>query len=109
MGDRVAVLHMGVLQQCDTPQYLYDHPDNIFVAAFIGTPAMNLYEAVLTEGARSIKLGSQEMTAAGSRPGKALRRWPLMRARMSSWACVPSTCLRRSLARPARLSSLRWT
>ena len=61
MGDRVAVLRMGVLQQCDTPQNLYDHPDNIFVAAFIGSPAMNLYEATLTESARSVRLGSQEM------------------------------------------------
>jgi multiple sugar transport system ATP-binding protein len=42
MGDRVAVLHMGRLQQCDSPQALYEHPDNLFVAAFIGSPAMNL-------------------------------------------------------------------
>jgi multiple sugar transport system ATP-binding protein len=42
MGDRVAVLSRGVLQQIDTPQHLYDHPDNIFVAAFIGSPQMNL-------------------------------------------------------------------
>ena len=61
MGDRVTVLRAGVLQQVDTPQVLYDHPDNIFVAAFIGSPAMNLYDAVLGEGARSLKLGSQEI------------------------------------------------
>jgi multiple sugar transport system ATP-binding protein len=61
MGDRVTVMRDGVLQQVDTPQTLYDHPDNIFVAAFIGSPAMNLYDAVVGEGARSIKLGSQEI------------------------------------------------
>jgi multiple sugar transport system ATP-binding protein len=61
MGDRVTVLRAGVLQQVDTPQNLYDNPDNIFVAAFIGSPAQNLYDATLTEGARSIKLGSQEV------------------------------------------------
>ena len=61
MGDRVAVMREGVLQQVDHPQVLYDHPDNLFVAAFIGSPAMNLYEASLTEGARSIRLGSQEI------------------------------------------------
>ncbi len=61
MGDRVTVLRAGVLQQVDTPQKLYDNPDNIFVAAFIGSPAQNLYDAALTEGARSIKLGSQEI------------------------------------------------
>jgi multiple sugar transport system ATP-binding protein len=61
MGDRVTVLRSGVLQQVDTPQVLYDNPDNIFVAAFIGSPSMNLYDAVLGEGARSLKLGSQEI------------------------------------------------
>ena len=62
MGDRVTVMRAGVLQQVDTPQKLYDNPDNIFVAAFIGSPAQNLYDAALTEGARSIKLGSQEVS-----------------------------------------------
>ncbi|MDE0304735.1 MAG: sn-glycerol-3-phosphate ABC transporter ATP-binding protein UgpC [Albidovulum sp.] len=47
MGDRVAVLKAGVLQQVDTPQILYARPRNIFVAAFIGSPSMNLYEATL--------------------------------------------------------------
>jgi multiple sugar transport system ATP-binding protein len=61
MGDRVTVLRAGELQQVDTPQNLYDSPDNIFVAAFIGSPAMNLYDAVVGEGARSLKLGSQEI------------------------------------------------
>ena len=42
MGDRVAVMHNGELQQVDTPQRLYDHPVNLFVAGFIGSPAMNL-------------------------------------------------------------------
>jgi multiple sugar transport system ATP-binding protein len=43
MGDRVAVLKDGLLQQVDTPRGLYDHPDNVFVAGFIGSPAMNLH------------------------------------------------------------------
>src|SRR5690348_14947331 len=42
MGDRVAVLSAGILQQVDTPRRMYDHPDNVFVAGFIGSPAMNL-------------------------------------------------------------------
>ena len=61
MGDRVTVMRDGTLQQVDTPQNLYDNPDNIFVAAFIGSPAQNLYDAIVGEGARSIKLGSQEV------------------------------------------------
>lgn len=53
MGDRVAVLKEGVLQQVDTPRNMYDHPGNVFVAGFIGSPAMNLLEMPLTdEGVR---------------------------------------------------------
>jgi multiple sugar transport system ATP-binding protein len=51
MGDRVAVLKDGVLQQVDTPRNLYDRPANEFVAGFIGSPAMNLVQVPLTEGA----------------------------------------------------------
>ncbi len=73
MGDRVAVLHMGRLQQCDSPQALYEHPDNLFVAAFIGSPAMNLYEAVISSDATQVKLGSQSLNLSevllNSRPG----------------------------------------
>ncbi|MCL6421845.1 sn-glycerol-3-phosphate ABC transporter ATP-binding protein UgpC [Brachybacterium sp. JHP9] len=49
MGDRVAVLNGGVLQQIDSPRRMYDHPNNVFVAGFIGSPAMNLIEAPLSE------------------------------------------------------------
>ena len=59
MGDRVAVLKGGSLQQVADPQTLYDRPVNIFVATFIGSPAMNLYEATLSEGAKVLYLGSQ--------------------------------------------------
>ena len=47
MGDRVAVLKQGFLQQVDTPQSLYDNPDNLFVAGFMGSPSMNLAEATV--------------------------------------------------------------
>src|SRR5205823_942165 len=46
MGDRVAVMKLGVLQQVDTPLKLYDKPANLFVAGFIGSPQMNLLEGV---------------------------------------------------------------
>ena len=48
MGDRVAVLRKGELQQVDTPQALYDRPGNLFVAGFIGSPSMNMVEAELS-------------------------------------------------------------
>jgi multiple sugar transport system ATP-binding protein len=47
MGDRVAVMKDGVLQQCDTPRVLFDRPTNVFVAGFIGSPQMNLLPAVV--------------------------------------------------------------
>jgi multiple sugar transport system ATP-binding protein len=47
MGDRVAVLKAGRLMQADSPQVLYDRPDNLFVAGFIGSPSMNISEAML--------------------------------------------------------------
>ncbi|HEX8305954.1 MAG TPA: sn-glycerol-3-phosphate ABC transporter ATP-binding protein UgpC [Jatrophihabitans sp.] len=49
MGDRVALLKDGILQQVDTPRNLYDHPGNAFVAGFIGSPAMNLVKVPFTE------------------------------------------------------------
>lgn len=55
MGDRVAVMKDGVLQQCDSPLTLYDKPQNLFVAGFIGSPAMNLFEGSATEG--GVKVG----------------------------------------------------
>jgi len=54
MGNRVAVLSEGKLQQCDTPRQLYDNPVNQFVAGFIGSPAMNLRTAPLADGGVSI-------------------------------------------------------
>jgi multiple sugar transport system ATP-binding protein len=49
MGTRIAVLNNGILQQVDTPQVLYDHPANQFVAGFIGSPAMNFVDARLVQ------------------------------------------------------------
>ena len=61
MGDRVAVMSKGLLQQVDTPQNLYDHPKNLFVATFIGSPQMNTFLGRYTHGADggSITAGSQ--------------------------------------------------
>jgi multiple sugar transport system ATP-binding protein len=63
MGDRVAILQAGRLQQCDAPQVLYDRPANMFVAAFMGSPSMNLYEARLDGDAENptVRLGSQRL------------------------------------------------
>jgi len=78
MGDRVAVMRLGVLQQCDQPQVLYANPKNLFVAAFIGSPAMNLFEAALSDDGETLRVGSQSVTLGRavyeSRPGLAAFR-----------------------------------
>jgi multiple sugar transport system ATP-binding protein len=63
MGDRVAVLRKGLLQQVDTPQTLYDHPNNLFVAGFIGSPAMNLLEVTVrdADGGLEVELGDARL------------------------------------------------
>jgi multiple sugar transport system ATP-binding protein len=76
MGDRVAVLNAGVLQQCDEPQALYDNPDNLFVAGFMGSPAMNLYEANVSSDLGELRLGSQSVAL----PGGLVAQRPALRA-----------------------------
>jgi multiple sugar transport system ATP-binding protein len=63
MGDRVAVLRKGELQQVGAPQVLYDHPVNLFVAGFIGSPAMNLMQAKLRrdDGSMTVEVGGFEL------------------------------------------------
>jgi multiple sugar transport system ATP-binding protein len=76
MGDRVAVLRAGTLQQCAGPRELYESPANIFVATFIGSPSMNLYQASLDGGSdpAAIVLGSQRLTL----PATVLKRNPAL-------------------------------
>jgi multiple sugar transport system ATP-binding protein len=63
MGDRVAVMRRGELQQMAEPQKLYDSPKNLFVASFIGSPAMNIFEATVERrgDALAVRLGDQEL------------------------------------------------
>ena len=75
MGHRVAVMLDGVLQQCDTPRALYDSPGNVFVAGFIGSPAMNIKTVALTEtggnfGPLDLPLTREQISAAQSGGGK---------------------------------------
>jgi multiple sugar transport system ATP-binding protein len=69
MGDRVAVIRKGSLQQFDSPQQLYEHPVNMFVAGFIGSPAMNLLKAHNVDG--HAKLGDIEVPINRDAAGKA--------------------------------------
>ncbi len=79
MGDRVAVMNQGRLQQVDTPQRLYDNPANLFVAGFIGTPPMNLLAATVASqnGTVNVMLGRQQVPLSD----EAMRRFPEVRGR----------------------------
>ena len=72
MGDRVAVMKDGLLQQCDTPRTIYADPVNAFVAGFIGSPPMNLVDGVVEPG--GVRLGSAfvPLAAVPGRPGSAI-------------------------------------
>ena len=72
MGDRVAVMRKGELQQVAAPQELYDHPVNLFVGGFIGSPAMNMLDATIgrangglsvTAGSQTLELGDETVSA----------------------------------------------
>jgi multiple sugar transport system ATP-binding protein len=63
MGDRIAVMRDGLLLQVGTPQELYDHPDNVFVAGFIGSPAMNF--ATTTSEGKDLMFGGAKLELAG--------------------------------------------
>ncbi|HET8895244.1 MAG TPA: sn-glycerol-3-phosphate ABC transporter ATP-binding protein UgpC [Gaiellaceae bacterium] len=77
MGDRVAVMRDGALQQVGAPQELYDRPANQFVAGFIGTPPMNLLEAtVAVDGGVSMSLGGSQLPV----PDQALAAYPKLRS-----------------------------
>jgi multiple sugar transport system ATP-binding protein len=70
MGDRVAVLKDGILQQCDSPRRMYDHPANVFVAGFIGSPAMNLLDVPVSDGGvevggHTIPVSREDLAQAG--------------------------------------------
>lgn len=69
MGDRIAVLKDGLLQQVGTPRDLYETPNNVFVAGFIGSPAMNLFEVPLAEG--GVQFGSKVVSTERSAVSKA--------------------------------------
>src|ERR687883_415122 len=100
MGDRVTVMRKGELQQMAEPQKLYDSPKNLFVASFIGSPAMNIFEATVErrDGGLAVKLGDQELAV----PHDVTRR---RSARRSSRT---SRC-RRSRSSPRTSSRAPWS
>ena len=87
MGDRVAVMKLGELQQVDTPLGLYDRPENLFVAGFIGSPQMNLLEAHNREGVARIGEFSVPVDPAAA---KRMKQNVTVGVRPESWHLVSS-------------------
>ena len=83
MADRIVVMHDGIVEQIGTPLELFDHPGNLFVAQFIGSPAMNVFKGTLRRGdgrsfveAHGQRLAGGRAGAGPRRPGGALRHPP---------------------------------
>ena len=105
MGDRVAVMRGGVLQQTGDPQVVFDRPANLFVASFIGSPPMNLVAGAARGERRRPRRPRRRAGGCRSRPrswrsGPACARTPGAR---SASASGPSTCARRTATAGARL------
>jgi len=81
MGDRVAVLKRGLLQQVDSPQHLYDNPDNLFVGGFIGSPAMNFAEGEFLKenGKYKVVIGGGDTKTTLDVEDGAIDRYPKIR------------------------------
>jgi multiple sugar transport system ATP-binding protein len=90
LGSRVAVLRDGLLQQCDSPQQLFHHPANLFVAAFIGSPAMNLVEADVDGD--EVAFGGHRLALPASSPLRGRRRRVILGVRPTDFeAAGPAT------------------
>ena len=91
MGTRIVLMKDGVMQQNDTPQNLYDFPENLFVAGFIGTPQMNIFRVKLEKGSTASTPCSARTASRCRRANcSALPRTATSAAR-STWACARKT------------------
>ena len=96
MGDRVAILRDGVLEQLGTPAELYDRPSNMFVASFIGSPAMNLIEArcEAVDGRPRLRIGDSVLNVPDAVARAMRRACPSTRAATSASGSGPRTSSR---------------
>ena len=103
LGDRIVIMKDGYIQQIGTPQEVFNHPVNVFVAGFIGTPQMNFFKARLVkdgEGAYHVQVGEISVALAES-----VQRHSTPILRRSSWASGQSTS---ALPTPRTLSQALW-
>lgn len=103
MASRIAVMKDGLLQQIDSPQNLYDHPTNVFVAGFIGSPSMNFFDATLVESD-----GKLEINAPGFRlpvPEEKTKEWRQFKGREVIFGIRPEDIHAKPFVPPGILES----
>jgi len=103
MASRIAVMKDGILQQIDTPQRLYDHPENVFVGGFIGSPSMNFFDATLVESD-----GKMEINASGFRlevPAAKAEEWREFKGREVIFGIRPEDIHAKEFLPPGILES----
>jgi multiple sugar transport system ATP-binding protein len=103
MASRIAVMRDGVLQQIDTPQHLYNHPQNVFVAGFIGSPSMNFFDATVVEND-----GRMEVNAGGFRlpvPEPKASEWRQFKGRQVIFGIRPEDMHAKPFVAPGILPS----
>ncbi len=95
MGDRIAVMHQGRIVQCGPPSELYEHPVDLFVGQFIGSPSMNVLEATVvgTPDAPALRVGSAVRAPRRCRRGAAAGRASSSSAARWRSACGPRRCI----------------
>ena len=91
MATRIAVINKGMLQQLDTPQNLYDNPDNLFVAGFIGSPAMNFFPGKLRKDGGKLCVDTGDFVVAIPAPRLPLTKAWSARTSSSAFARRTST------------------
>ena len=74
LADRIAVMRSGIIQQLDAPQVIYNRPANLFVAGFLGSPAMNFLAGATIDGGRAFRFGEHRIDLAGYEGGAVLER-----------------------------------
>ena len=103
MASRIAVMKDGLLQQIDSPQNLYDHPNNVFVAGFIGSPSMNFFDATLAEsdGKLEVNAGGFRMTV----PEEKAKEWRQFKGRQVIFGIRPEDIHSKQFVAPGILES----
>jgi multiple sugar transport system ATP-binding protein len=111
LGDRVAVMRQGAIQQIGTPRELYRRPRNLFVAGFIGSPAMNFVAATLAGNRLTLPMVELRLPAEGRHPRSAADRSVIVGIRPEHFGLAPvGDAGHRSTAKfPARIEAVEWS